>query len=254
MLWRGLLLWAFMGSVACARDWTELDGVAFEEKKYSDGDSFHATRNRSKYIFRLYYVDTPETDSRYPDRLNEQGAYFGLEADQVLEGGALAAKWLTEQLSKEPFTVYTRYTTARGASDRKRYYAMVKIGDRWLSELLVEHGWARVYGMDSELPDGTSERNYWSRLRKLEREAKAAHRGLWGLASGKGEGVEARTVKLTAPTPVFHADPPHRLVGNLPPGWEITVGGETRPGFRKVTFTSPGGNPFTGEVQDTALP
>jgi len=169
--------------VASARKWTELDGVEYEASKYHDGDSFRAKRNRSTYIFRLYFVDTPETDARFPNRIKKQADYFGIEVDQAMEGGEDAAKWLHDLLqSQERLTVYTRYDDARGASDRKRYYAMIKIGDRWLSELLVENGFARVFGMDSELPDGTSARNYWSRLRKLEKKAKAEQRGLWGRA------------------------------------------------------------------------
>ena len=173
----------FLLPVASARGWTELDNVIYEKEKYSDGDSFRAKRNRSTYIFRLYFVDTPETDARFPNRIKKQADYFGIEVDQAMEGGEDAAKWLHDLLqSQERLTVYTRYDDARGASDRKRYYAMIKIGDRWLSELLVENGFARVFGMDSELPDGTSARNYWSRLRKLEKKAKAEQRGLWGRA------------------------------------------------------------------------
>jgi endonuclease YncB( thermonuclease family) len=236
--------------VASARGWTELDGVIYEEEKYSDGDSFRARRNRSRYIFRLYFVDTPETDIRFPDRVQEQADYLGVEFEQAVEGGEEAANWLHDLLAEqESLTVYTRYADARGASDRKRYYAMVKIGDRWLSELLVENGYARVFGVDSELPDGTSARIYWSRLRKLEKEAKAAQRGMWATSAALANAP--RTINLKRPTSVFHADPPHALVGQLPAGWEVTVGAETRPGFRKVSFTSPGGNEFQGEIQDT---
>lgn len=247
LLFSALIFFPFFLS---ARGWTELDGVSYDQEKYSDGDSFRASRNRSRYIFRLYYVDAPETDDRYPDRLQEQAEYFGLTPEQILKGGKQAAEWLHNTLSKSTFTVYTRYADARGASDRKRYYAMVKIGDRWLSELLVENGFARVFGSDSDLPDGTSARIYWSRLRKLEREAKEARRGLWGLKWGN----VPRRVKLTALTPVFHHDPPHRMVGNLPAGWEVTVGKETRSGFRKVSFISASGNQFEGEIQEVSLP
>lgn len=238
-----------------ARGWTELEGVVYEVEKYSDGDSFRAKRNRSDYVFRLYYVDAPESDERFPDRNQEQADYFGVTVEQALKGGGLAAEFLHDLLEKEKtFTVYTRYADARGGSDQKRYYAMVKIGDRWLSELLVENGFVRLHGVESELPDGTSSRIYWSRLRKLEREAREAHRGIWGLASGRGPQAAPQAVTLTAPTPVFQARPPHRLAGTLPAGWEVTVGAPTRPGFRAVSFTSPAGNEFTGEIQESQLP
>jgi endonuclease YncB( thermonuclease family) len=232
-----------------------LDGVRYEEEKYSDGDSFRATRNTASYVFRLYYVDAPETDSRYPDRNQEQADYFGVSPELVVKGGKMAAEWLHDLLEAENgFTVYTRYANARGGSSQKRYYAMVKIGDRWLSELLVENGLVRMHGVEAELPDGTSSRIYWARLRKLEREAKEAHRGIWGLASGRAPQAPPRIVKLTAPTPIFQAEPPHRMVGTLPAGWRVTVGAPTRTGFRTVRFTSPGGNPFTGEIQESQLP
>ncbi|MGA0333013.1 MAG: thermonuclease family protein [Kiritimatiellia bacterium] len=240
-----------------ARDWTELEGVIFEENAANDADSFHAKRNRSRYLFRLYFLDAPETDLRYPDRVEEQAAYFGVTPETAVKEAKNAAAFLQELLNGQSFTVYTRYADAQGASDMKRYYAMVKVGDRWLSELLVEKGYARIHGVGTELPDGTSERIFWSRLRKLEREAKAEKRGLWG------EGKEAKAaplllagqkIRLPALTAVFQIHPPHQPVGTLPAGWEVTLGPEKIPGFREVQFVSPGGNAFTGMVQESTLP
>jgi hypothetical protein len=58
--------------VSAQRKWTELDGVRLEENASNDGDSFHAKRNSSDYLFRLYYVDSTETDLRFEDRVQEQ--------------------------------------------------------------------------------------------------------------------------------------------------------------------------------------
>jgi len=240
--------------VVSARKWTELDGVTYLEEKYSDGDSFRAKRNTVTYIFRLYWVDCPETDTRYPDRVQEQADYFGVDAKQAIQGGVLGAEWLHELLEGKELTVYTRYADARGESTIRRYYAMIKIGDRWLSELLVENGLARVFGVETELPDGTSARNYSARLKKLEKEAKEANRGIWGLASGVGPHAAPREIRLKAPTSIFSATPPHSMVGRLPAGWKVTVGAPTRVGFRAVTFVSPGGNDFQGEIQETSIP
>jgi len=255
---KGLLIfWMLCVTPLFANSWRELDGTRYVENESNDGDSFHAKRNRSTYIFRLYYVDAPETDTRYPDRVAEQATYFGLSSEQAVKGGKQAAKAVEKLLAGQDLEVHTRYENARGASDKKRYYAMVRVGDRWLSEWLVEQGWARVYGRSRELPNGTSERLYWSRLRKLEREAKKAKRGLWGMADGGlpagGEG-EPVTIRLDRQTPVFSKDPPHRMVGQLPQGWEVQLGGATRTGFREVSFTSPGGSSFTGEIQILYLP
>lgn len=256
-----LFLTAFLGLLwmiptAHARVWTELDGVSYEENDANDGDSFHAKRNTSNYLFRLYYVDTPESDLRYPDRVKEQADYFGVTVKQAVKGAKEAAAFIEKLLSPHSFTVFTRYANARGASAMKRYYAMVQVDGRWLSELLVEKGYARVYGVGTELPDGTEEKTYWSRLKKLEKEAKEANRGLWGKASGKVN-VEAivpgQKVKLPNETIIFHKNPPHQFVGKLPAQWEVVLGKSLRPGFRLVTFTSPGGAEYTGELQESSL-
>ncbi len=240
-----------------ANGWKTLDGTRYVENQSNDGDSFHAKRNSSTYILRLYYVDTLETDNRYPDRVAEQAEYFGLTSEQALKGGQRAAEAVEKRLKDQDLTVYTRYENARGASEKKRYYAMIELEGQWLSEWLVEQGWARVYGRARELPDGTSERLYWSRLRKLEREARKAGRGLWGMADEGNPGGEdggGVTVKLPRQTPVFSKAPPHRMVGQLPQGWEVQLGPATRTGFREVSFLSPGGNPFTGEIQNLYVP
>jgi endonuclease YncB( thermonuclease family) len=171
---------------ACAGKWTRLDKVAYVQNDANDADSFHAKRNRSTYLFRLYFVDAPETDQRYPDRVKEQAAYFGVTPEQALKGATEAAEFVRKKLEGKDLEVFTQYVDARGASDKNRYYAMVKVEGRWLSELLVENGFARIHGIGDELPDGVSERRYWSRLRTLEREAKKAKRGLWG-AAGTGK-------------------------------------------------------------------
>lgn len=236
--------------------WRKLDEVRFDPDVYSDGDSFGARRNTVKYIFRLYFVDAPETDTRFFDRVGEQAAYFGITSDQALQGGKTVSVWLRELLQKEDITVYTRYADAGGTSDRKRYFAMVKVGNRWLSELLVLEGFARIHGLRVTLPDGETATDFQETLRKHERKAKRENKGLWGVASGKGELAAGSSAKVTlkVPTPIFGATPPHALVGTLPAGWEISVGKATRPGFRSVTFTSASGNEFTGEIQESQMP
>ncbi|WFB36674.1 thermonuclease family protein [Kiritimatiellota bacterium B12222] len=256
-----LFLWIvgfvlLMGQSAEARIWKELDGVTYEENAANDGDSFHAKRNSTQYLLRLYYVDCPETDLRFPDRVKEQADYFGVSPEQAVEAAHLAAAYVEELLSKQPFTVYTRYANARGASSMKRYYAMVKVGDRWLSELLVENGFARLHGVGTETPDDTQEKNYWTRLRRLEKIAKKEQRGLWGIALGKKTEAEAELggkTLLLRQTVVYRTEAPFQPVGNLPANWEVTVGEVIRPGFRVVEFVSPGGNPFKGMILESEL-
>ncbi|MDA3873128.1 MAG: hypothetical protein PF795_04130 [Kiritimatiellae bacterium] len=242
--------------VSAQRKWTELDGVRLEENASNDGDSFHAKRNSSDYLFRLYYVDSTETDLRFEDRVQEQADYFGVTIPEAMKGAEQAAEFIKSLLKDTEFTVYTRYEDARGSSTLKRYFAMVKVGDKWLCELLVENGHARIFGKPSELPDGTPARIHWARLRSLESEAKEAHRGTWGIASGKiaVDRLEpGQSITLPSRTAVFQIKPPHQLVGHLPEGWEVKAGSTTRAGFLEISFTSPGGSEFTGEIQESAL-
>lgn len=51
-------------------DWQKLEGCQLIQNEWNDGDSFHVrTAEGTEFIFRLYFVDTPETDSRFPDRV-----------------------------------------------------------------------------------------------------------------------------------------------------------------------------------------
>lgn len=242
--------------VRAQRAWRELDGVRLTENDSNDGDSFHAKRNTTDYLFRLYYVDATETDLRYEDRVQEQAEYFGVTVPEAMKGAEKAAAFVKNLLKDKEFTVYTRYEDARGSSKRKRYFAMVKIDDRWLCELLAENGHVRLFGKASDLPDDTPSRIHRARLRRLESKAKEAHRGTWGIASGKiavDQLEPGQTLELPARTAVFQLAPPHSLVGHLPEGWEVKVGPETRAGFREISFTSPGGSDFTGEIQESGL-
>src|SRR4029453_16064911 len=73
-------------------------------------------RVRSNWvILRLYFVDTPEEERVYADRIAEQTAYFGISADAALEVGNEASEFTKRTLAK-PFTTYTRWRRAPGRS------------------------------------------------------------------------------------------------------------------------------------------
>jgi endonuclease YncB( thermonuclease family) len=130
-------------------------------------------------IFRLYFVDAPEEERVYADRIVEQTAYFGI-TDAAIEIGRAASEFTKEMLAK-PFTIYTRWRRALGRSALWRYYAIVITAEgKDLNELLVSAGLARIYGTRTALPDGRDSREYLAHLRELESEAKAAKRGAWG--------------------------------------------------------------------------
>ena len=144
-----------------------------------DGDSFHVmTGDQRQFIFRLYFVDAPESDTSVKDRVREQAEYFGVSEDEVLKAGQQAKKVTAEWL-KQPFTVMTRWQNASGRSRLPRYYAQITVAGRDLGELLVSYGWGRAKGVVAILPDRKPAKEHMAKLQKLESEAKTKRRGVW---------------------------------------------------------------------------
>jgi endonuclease YncB( thermonuclease family) len=156
----------------------------YKPQRWNDGDSFHVILpDQKELVFRLYFVDAPEEERAYADRIVEQAAYFAISTDAAVEIGREASE-LTKQALAKPFTVYTRWRRALGRSALWRYYAIVITAEgKDLNELLVSAGLARIYGTRTPLPDGRDSREYLGHLRELESEAKAAKRGAWGKVS-----------------------------------------------------------------------
>jgi endonuclease YncB( thermonuclease family) len=163
---------------AAAEGWKELKNCELIPDPSNDGDSFHVRYKRRHYIFRLYFVDAPETDRSFPDRLQEQAAYWEIDPREVVALGAEAREF-TLHVLRQPFTVYTKRQDAQGRSDRPRYFAFVKTEGGYLSDLLVSRGLARVYGADTDLPDKREAWRYWGHLRVLEKAAKRNGLGAW---------------------------------------------------------------------------
>jgi endonuclease YncB( thermonuclease family) len=75
-------LLAFAQHAPPAQPFQRLDGCVYKSERWNDGDSFHVLlRDQKEVIFRLYFVDTPEEERVYADRIAEQAAYFGISAD-----------------------------------------------------------------------------------------------------------------------------------------------------------------------------
>jgi endonuclease YncB( thermonuclease family) len=163
-----------------AQPFQRLDGCAYKPQRWDDGDSFHVILpDQKELIFRLYFVDTPEEERVYADRIADQAAYFGISSDAAVEIGREASEFTKQALTK-PFTIYTRWRRALGRSAIWRYYAIVVTSDgRDLNELLVSAGLARIYGTRTPLADGRDSRTYLARLHELEMQAKAGRRGAW---------------------------------------------------------------------------
>jgi len=111
-----------LGAREGSKDWIVLETCRFISNPADDGDSFHVSAGSKEYIFRLYLVDTPETDEMTPRRLVEQAKYFGITVPQAIEVGQAAKEFTREKLS-EPFTVFTRMSDAMGQSRIERLYA-----------------------------------------------------------------------------------------------------------------------------------
>jgi endonuclease YncB( thermonuclease family) len=109
--WRFLALIGLAPLLALARTappaqpFRRLDGCTYKPQRWDDGDSFHVILPEQKeLIFRLYFVDTPEEERVYADRIAEQAAYFGISARAAVEIGHEASEFTKQTLAK-PFTI-----------------------------------------------------------------------------------------------------------------------------------------------------
>ena len=172
------LLAATTGLASGKKEWVKLADCRYVEDRYNDGDSFHVLSGTNEFIVRLYFVDAPETNLRYPERTREQSEYFGVTLDQTMKAGAEADKAVRGTL-REPFGVWTRWASAAGRSKDHRYYGMVEVNGKDLGELLVSRGLARTKGVSVSLPRGEKARAEFDKLRQLESDAKTKRAGIW---------------------------------------------------------------------------
>lgn len=222
---------AFPRPAEAAKKWRIKEGCTLIENEANDGDSFHVRVNKRHYIFRLLWVDTPESDNRFPDRVAEQAAYFGITPEQSIQIGKDAVEFSAAFL-REPFTVFTQFDDAMGSSEKDRDYAVIKSGDTYLMEALVSNGLARIHGFQEMPDDGPSVSTIRMRLKGMESEARKARRGAWGLAGAASSGpglpslttpLSEQTLTVARTTAVYAPDDPSRLMGNITPGKTITV-------------------------------
>lgn len=186
-MFRLLALLLFMACAQAAalpaEPWRKIDGCQWKADRWNDGDSFHVVTGDTgrEIVARLYFVDTPEAETGYRDRLDEQAAYWGITREQATVIAHEAAAF-TEKRLAAPFTVWTRWRSALGRSALGRVYCIIVTADgRDLNELLVEHGLARLYGTRTALFDGRDSRTYLARLNDLEAAAKRGRVGAWRL-------------------------------------------------------------------------
>ena len=184
------LLCALAGGNASGNSagWEKLEGCRLVSGEWRDGDSFHAKYRGKEYIFRLYFVDTPEDETRFPERIKAQADYFGVKSPRALEIGHMAAEYTHRVLNGKTFSVWTRWEDAMGASQQQRFYAFIEVEGSPLASLLVANGLARIYGKPVTLPRGVARTSdYNAELHRLESRARAQKQGGWGRSSHAGK-------------------------------------------------------------------
>src|SRR6058998_228034 len=172
----------------CARegtkDWVVLENCRLITNPANDGDSFHVSVGPNEYLFRLYFVDAPETDEMTPRRLVDQAKYFAITVPQAIEVGR-AAKEFTRQKLSGSFTVFTHMSDAMGQSRLERFYAFVQTKDGDLGEQLARNGLARNYGFKAVPPGLRNSRVEMEKLQQLENQARQEKIGGWGVNIGR---------------------------------------------------------------------
>jgi endonuclease YncB( thermonuclease family) len=202
-----ILLWAIVPSRLYA-EWETLRDCRLLDNPSNDGDSFHVSYDGKEFIFRLYFVDTPESDDSFPDRVNDQAVHFGITFDRTLKVGKFATKVTAKVLSR-PFTVVTRGQDARGRSNLPRYYAFVRTDrEEDLAGLLVGNGLARVYGVRAAPPNSDSIAALSEKYAEVESQARRQQVGAYGRGSLRlTRGVEDwNAAPLSSPVESRQAD------------------------------------------------
>lgn len=161
-----------------------------DSERHNDGDSFQVKLpdGRSE-VFRLYFVDTPESEFKNygrgetnHERIGQQAQYFGITPEQAVQIGQRGKHFTLDLLAKRPFTLYTRWDSPY---DDQRYHAFIEVQengrDRSLDELLAEQGLCRIFTKGDATPDGTSVSKRKDQLHAIEKLARDRRLGAWGL-------------------------------------------------------------------------
>jgi len=164
------------------KEWVQLSACKYLDHDHNDGDSFYVRCGTEELIVRLYFVDAPETNLRYPDRVREQSEYFGITLDETLRAGKQATLKVRDALEK-PFTVWTRWASAAGRTKVPRFYGFVQVEGQDIAQLLLSSGLARVKGVTVQSPEGVPSRDTLPKLRALEQEAQQQRQGAWATST-----------------------------------------------------------------------
>ena len=244
-----------------AQNWEAITPVSHDEDAFTDGDSIPIITENETFIINLYFIDAPETNDRYADKINEQATYWGRTVEETIAAGKAAGEFVSNNIA-EGFVVQTRRAKIGGGGD-PRFYGMIKVGDRYLSELLVEAGLARVKGKTHELADGTSAAAFLDKLRALEREASTAKVGAWGdgeidtepliqiIVPGDEPAEPIGVITIESPVTAYKDDGTFAELGTLKSGHKIKVV-DTEP-YLRVLIAVPGKKPIPALIKQSDL-
>lgn len=225
-------------------------GEKGKEDKYegaNDGDSFHVTIGSLKSadarhkLFRLYFVDTPESETSLPERLEDQRKYWDLPDIQTVVRCGKEAKLFTRRfLAQGKFTAYSKLQDALGRSKKDRDYAMIRnAAGEDLGLALARNGYVRISGMKVDLSDldeyGKTAQRWQHELEAAEDKARAERRGCWAYSTNlPGTSPFARPAGPVARPPAAAPMP--------------AVGGGAAPGTGVAPVARPAGVPAAAPV------
>lgn len=160
-------------------EWEILEGCRLVDSFLNDGDSFLIEHKGDRFVARMYFVDTAEVSMSYPDRVQDQAEYFGIDAEEALELGKVGTEFAKDFL-RGRFTVYT--CRQKGGGRGLRYLCLIEKDGQDFGEALVRNGLARVYGYPtpSRPPGGVTASTTRGRLKTHENDAKRDRVGGWG--------------------------------------------------------------------------
>lgn len=231
-LW--LVYVAFAPTVSAEKQWRVKEDCTLIDNPANDGDSFHVRVNKRHYLFRLYWVDTPESDASLPDRIAEQAAYFGITPEETVYYGKEAAKF-TKEFLKGSFTVHTKFADAMGRSERDRDYGIVEKDGKFLHIELVRAGLARIHGFQEVSDDMPNAGTMRMRVKAAEAEAKEAKRGAWSKGHGKGNTLTGN-ITLPRSATVLDVEDSSKALGVLRAGAVVEILGEETPTLIRIQF------------------
>lgn len=147
----------------------------------------------SRFWVSLYFVECPPVESNETtnETLARLSRYFGdVPLEKVIEGGKAAREFSLNQLSTRPFAVATLYRTVKTGQGIWGFIMLRAEDntDEYLAELLVRNGLAAISVEGCHLPYGEPASEFRQYLIHLEKEARAAKRGLWAWSRHESDG------------------------------------------------------------------